>query len=135
MKESKKVMVFGTFDIFHPGHFNFLEQAKSYGDYLIVVIARDVNVLKIKGSLPKFKESIRKKSVASFKIVDKTVFGDKIKSFKVIERNNPDIVCLGYDQDLDGSLEQEIKERFTKIKVFTLKPYHPNKFKTSKIIK
>ena len=33
----KKVIVFGSFDYIHPGHLNFFEQAKSYGDYLIVV--------------------------------------------------------------------------------------------------
>jgi len=39
--KKKKVMVFGTFDIFHPGHRSFLNQAKKYGNYLIVVVARD----------------------------------------------------------------------------------------------
>jgi len=29
----KKVMVFGTFDIFHSGHINFLEQARQEGDF------------------------------------------------------------------------------------------------------
>ena len=45
----KKVILFGTFDIFHKGHKNFLEQAQEFGDYLIVVIARDKTVKKIKG--------------------------------------------------------------------------------------
>ncbi|HLC71304.1 MAG TPA: adenylyltransferase/cytidyltransferase family protein, partial [Candidatus Nanoarchaeia archaeon] len=37
----KTVMCFGTFDILHPGHLHYLQQAKKYGDYLMVVIARD----------------------------------------------------------------------------------------------
>ena len=41
-------MAFGTFDLLHPGHEHFLKQAKRYGD-LIVVIARDNTVLKVKG--------------------------------------------------------------------------------------
>ncbi|HEY4500387.1 MAG TPA: adenylyltransferase/cytidyltransferase family protein, partial [Candidatus Paceibacterota bacterium] len=45
----KRVMVFGTFDILHPGHLYFLRAAKKLGDYLIVSLARDVNVRKIKG--------------------------------------------------------------------------------------
>ena len=44
----KKVMVFGTFDIFHKGHENFLKQAKKLGDCLTVVVARDETVLKFK---------------------------------------------------------------------------------------
>ena len=48
----KKVMIFGTFDKFHPGHINFLKQSEQYGDYLIVVVARDITVKKLKGKMP-----------------------------------------------------------------------------------
>ena len=41
-------MLFGTFDGLHEGHFDLFRQAKKYGDYLVVVVARDVNVKKIK---------------------------------------------------------------------------------------
>ena len=42
----KKVMTFGSFDVLHKGHEHYLKEAKSYGDYLIVVVARDENILK-----------------------------------------------------------------------------------------
>src|SRR3989344_5438626 len=38
----KTVMVFGTFDILHVGHLDFFKQARKLGDYLLVVVARDV---------------------------------------------------------------------------------------------
>jgi len=54
-----KIMLFGTFDIFHEGHRDFLRQAREYGDYLIVVIARDETVKNVKGKLPRNNESVR----------------------------------------------------------------------------
>ena len=45
----KKVMCAGTFDIVHKGHIYFLEQAKKFGDYLVVVVARDSTSEKNKG--------------------------------------------------------------------------------------
>lgn len=44
----KKVMAFGTFDLFHPGHQYYLSEASKSGDELIVVIARDLRVEHIK---------------------------------------------------------------------------------------
>lgn len=63
------VLIFGTFDIFHKGHINFIKQARACGDSnstskstaLIAVIARDKTVLEIKGKLPKNNENKRKK--------------------------------------------------------------------------
>ena len=37
----KKVLAHGTFDVIHYGHITYLEKAKSYGDYLIVMITSD----------------------------------------------------------------------------------------------
>ncbi|MHA1679090.1 MAG: adenylyltransferase/cytidyltransferase family protein, partial [Promethearchaeota archaeon] len=51
-ENNKKVLCFGTFDILHPGHVSFLKQARKYGNYLVVVVARDENVKKIKGKYP-----------------------------------------------------------------------------------
>src|SRR3989338_7442094 len=49
---------FGTFDLLHPGHINFLNQAKKF-DQLIIVIGRDRTVKQIKGKLPKHTEKQR----------------------------------------------------------------------------
>lgn len=37
----KRVITYGTFDLLHYGHINILKRAKSFGDYLIVVLSTD----------------------------------------------------------------------------------------------
>ena len=43
-----KVMAVGVFDLLHAGHLHYVEQAKSLGDELIVVVAHDDTVRKQK---------------------------------------------------------------------------------------
>ena len=52
-------MAFGSFDILHKGHESYLKEAKGYGDYLVVVVARDENILRFKGRKPKHDENYR----------------------------------------------------------------------------
>ncbi len=67
MKE-KKVMTFGTFDLLHKGHVYFLKQASKYGK-LVVVVARDKNVLKVKGKKPINSERKRLQNIKKIKFV------------------------------------------------------------------
>ena len=134
----KKVLVFGTFDLLHPGHINFLEQAravadkgncngqaKNQGDFLIVVVARDENVKKLKGMYPTEDEKTRKKKLEAQDTVDEVIMGYKNykKRMDIIKEINPNIICLGYDQD--------VKLPGGKYDVIKLKPYQPEKYKSS----
>lgn len=94
----KKVMVFGTFDGLHEGHFYLFREAKKHGDYLTVIIARDETVEKVKGRLPQKPEKQRLKEVSEVSQVDKAVLGDLDDKYKVIKKFKPDIIVLGYDQ-------------------------------------
>ena len=127
-------MIFGTFDIFHKGHENFLKQAKQYGDYLIVIIARDKTVLKIKGKLPRNNERKRLKVIGESKLADKAVLGSLSDKYKVIEKFKPNVICLGYDQvAFTEKLEEKLRELgLNKTKIIKLKSYKPKKYKSSK---
>ena len=120
----KKVMVFGTFDILHKGHLNFFSQARKYGK-LVVVVAKDKTVLEVKGKKPRNNE---KKRLAKVKKHSRAILGMIKDKYKVIEKEKPDIICLGYDQK---SFIKGLKK--FKIKIVKLKPYMAHKYKSSKL--
>lgn len=133
----KKVMVFGTFDIFHKGHMDFFRQAREYGEYLIVVVARDKNVLKAKGKLPQNDENSRKKTIFESNLADNVVLGDLNDQYKVIKEYRPEVICLGYDQKLSmEELKKKLKEyNLEKTLIASLKSFHPEIYKSSKLRK
>lgn len=136
MKKRKKIFLAGTFDILHPGHVKLFEWIKKkFRGKLIVAIARDENVKKMKGKKPVFSEKERKKILGSIKFVDKVILGDKNDFFKPILREKPDIIILGYDQ---WAGEEEVKEKLKdmgiKAKVIRAPAFSPGKWKSSKIL-
>lgn len=127
-----KVMVFGTFDILHPGHLAFLEQAKRLGDHLVVSVSRDKNTKKFKGYFPVFKENERLKLVRSLDVVDKAVLGSKTDYLKHVLKEKPDIIALGYDQRAYAKeLLADVKAGKLKVKVVRLRPYKSKRYKSS----
>ncbi|NQU77954.1 adenylyltransferase/cytidyltransferase family protein [Candidatus Falkowbacteria bacterium] len=130
----KKVLCFGTFDILHPGHTYFLKQAKKYGDFLVVVIARDLTVKKVRDRMARNDEKIRKREVLELKIADQVILGDKNNYYKVLDKVRPDVICLGYDQNIfTDKLKQELKARELDPKVVRIKSFKPEKYKSSKL--
>jgi FAD synthetase len=93
----RKVMAGGTFSIIHPGHVLFLEKARSLGDFLVVVVASDSTVLRNKGSLLATAED-RKRMLEGVRFVDRAVIGEEDDFFRVVEKERPDTIALGYDQ-------------------------------------
>jgi len=136
-KEHSKVMVFGSFDVLHPGHLHFFREAKKLGDYLIVVVGRDKTVKEVKGNEPLYSEEDRLACVNALRIVDKAVLGYVDNQFMVLDEFKPDIICLGYDQKsfITERLEEEIRERGLIIRIVRLMPYKEHRFKSSKMKK
>lgn len=123
-------MLFGTFDILHKGHLNLFEQAKKFGDQLIIVIARNKTVKKVKSKLPKYdeKERLAKVKEKIKHLNAKVILGQIRNKQKIIEKHQPDIICLGYDQI---SFTDKLRE--LKIPIKKLKPYKEHKYKSSKL--
>lgn len=115
-----KVVATGTFDIIHPGHIRFLEEAKKLGDELIVIVAREKNVRhKPKPIIP---EEQRVRVVSALKPVDKAILGDENDIFKPIMEIKPDIIVLGHDQHFDEEeLEKELRKRGLNAKVVRIR--------------
>ncbi|MFO0781065.1 MAG: adenylyltransferase/cytidyltransferase family protein [Candidatus Gracilibacteria bacterium] len=128
----KKVMAFGTFDLFHAGHENYLKQAKELGDQLIVIIARDETVKKIKGHEPAQNENERLKNVRMSGIADKVVLGYKGDKYKVLKKFRPDVLALGYDQFVfTQRLEKTLIDLKMNADIIRLQPYFPQIYKSS----
>ncbi|MBL7057607.1 FAD synthase [Candidatus Woesearchaeota archaeon] len=131
-----KVMVFGSFDLFHKGHEDYFRQAKSFGDYLIAVVSRNENLKRFKGQEPMYSEEERLNSVSENKYVNRARLGHKGDILQVIIDEKPDIICLGYDQKIDEEeLETELKKRNLKPKIVRLEAYKPEIYKSSKLKK
>lgn len=127
----KKVMVFGVFDLLHPGHVNFLRQAKKLGSELVVSIARDVNVKKVKGRFPVQNERVRLAAVRKLKFIDKAILGALRNPLPHIKKEKPDVIALGYDQKSYINMG-ELKKI---AKVVRLKSYKPQVYKSALVRK
>lgn len=125
----KKVMVAGTFDIVHPGHLHFFEQAKRYGDHLSVVVAHDDRSQK----RLKFNQQERCWALDVLSMVDTVVKGnDTSDIFSILQMVEPHIICLGYDQKInEEDLVKYIEKNGLDIKVVRCKAHLPELFKSS----
>jgi len=138
LKSRLRVMAFGTFDVLHKGHADFFRQARAlaggYGlpPFLIVSVARDKNVARIKGQPPLHDERQRLKSVQTNPLVDRAVLGGTGDHVPHIARERPDIIVLGYDQrNYIRGLAAALEKRGLSPKIVRLKPFQPHKYKSS----
>ena len=118
-----RVMATGVFDILHLGHIRYLEEAKSFGDELVVVVAHDETVKKRKHT-PIMPQEMRRKIVESLKCVDKAVNGKEGDMLDIVKEIRPDIIALGYDQRFDEKkLGEQLKKEGLDIKIVRCSHY------------
>ena len=109
----KRVVATGVFDLLHPGHIHFLRAARELGDELVVIVANDATVRRMKRE-PVMPAAVRAEMVAALKPVDQAVVGrDGNMLDIVVEEIKPHIIVLGYDQELfePKALEAKLAER------------------------
>lgn len=121
----KTVLASGVFDLLHYGHIRFLEEAKNAGGSdarLVVIVARDETVKKLKGSDPIIPEDQRRAVVEALRVVDKALLGfEDLDLDRVIQQIKPDIIAVGHDQEAITNQVIKIKKaRELDIEIFTV---------------
>lgn len=99
-KQQEKIIATtsGCFDILHSGHVQYLEQAKSKCDVLIVLLNSDKSVKALKGDeRPIVPENERAFVIAGLESVDFVCIFDDLTPCSVIERLQPNLVVKGGD--------------------------------------
>ncbi len=100
LRVAGKTVVFtnGCFDLLHPGHVRYLQEARHLGDVLIVALNSDCAVRELKGATrPILKEGERAEVMAALECVDYVVIFDDVSPQETIATLLPDILVKGGD--------------------------------------
>jgi FAD synthetase len=136
----KTVLATGVFDLLHIGHLRFLEESKKKGGpraKLVVVVARDKTVFRRKGNGPVVPEDQRRELVSALRVVDRAILGrEEFDLLGILKEVNPDIVCVGYDQDeIRAAVKRVIVKEGLPIRVIRVRRFGPVGFNSSSQLK
>lgn len=129
----EKILVSGKFELIHPGHLHYFKEAGklSENSELVVLVARDKNI----DHEPLLNEKERTEVLESLEMVDRTILGFEERSFKkVIEKERPDIVALGYDQNIEEELKRIMEKENLNLEIKKISAYKPERYSTSKLV-
>ncbi len=120
IKNVKRVMVAGTFEIIHPGHLEYLKKAWNMG-YVIAVVSSDENAERAKKRKIIIPQQQRAEVLASLYYVHDVVLGRPGNIFDIFHSVKPDIVLLGPNQGVSESVvREEAKKRGVEVEVIRL---------------
>ncbi|HYB63054.1 MAG TPA: adenylyltransferase/cytidyltransferase family protein [Thermoplasmata archaeon] len=129
-----RVMATGVFDLLHPGHLYFLEEARKLGDELVVVVARDQTARRLKHEtyVP---EHVRREMVEALKPVDRAVLGSTTDIYETVVRERPKVIALGYDQVWnEEEVARECARRGVPVKVVRIGALRHDELATRRIV-
>ncbi len=93
----KKVITYGTFDLFHVGHLNILKRAKALGDYLIVAVSSDTFNAQ-KGKKAYHSDQDRMAILKAIKYVDEVILEESWdQKIKDVQEHDVDVFVMGDD--------------------------------------
>ncbi len=108
----KIVFTNGCFDILHAGHVKYLEEARSYGDILVVGVNSDISVKKLKGEKrPINTQEDRSYILSALDAVDYVVIFDEDTPYELIKKIQPDILVKGGDYKDKQVVGSDIADR------------------------
>jgi len=110
LRQAHRRVVFtnGCFDLLHPGHVRYLQQARALGDALIIALNSDRSVRELKGpSRPILDENERAEVMAALGCVDYVTIFDDPTPRRVISRLLPDVLVKGGDWSLETIVGRE----------------------------
>ncbi len=94
----KKIITFGTFDVFHVGHLRILERARAYGDELVVGVSTDRLNIEKKGRAPVYDQHERIEIIAALRCVDATFLEDSLElKREYVLNQNANVLVMGND--------------------------------------
>ncbi len=137
-----RVFVAGTFDGLHYGHIFLLRSARRQGlqlarrlgregVQLVVVIARDDSVRRIKSRAPHHTQRERRQMVAALRLVDEAFVGHRDRFIASVRRVRPDLIVLGYDQS--AGWEERLRAAGITVPVVRCPHYRGHRLKSSMI--
>jgi D-glycero-beta-D-manno-heptose 1-phosphate adenylyltransferase len=101
----------GVFDLLHPGHLRYLQQARHQGDVLIVGVNSDRSVRANKGERrPITPEAERAEIIAALACVDAVVVFDEDTPHVIIAALQPDVLVKGADWAEDAIVGRDVVE-------------------------
>ena len=112
-KDGKKIVFTnGCFDILHVGHLRYLEEAKMFGDILVIGLNSDASVKRLKGDKrPIVPEYERAEMLLGLKCVDYVVIFEEDTPVELLGEVKPDVHVKGGDYTKERLPEAEIVER------------------------
>ena len=114
LHQQNKTVVFtnGVFDILHPGHVEYLAEARTFGDVLILGLNSDSSVKRIKGnSRPIVAEQDRIKILSALEMIDYICLFSEDTPQTLIEQLIPDVLVKGGDYKIEEIVGREVVEK------------------------
>jgi D-glycero-beta-D-manno-heptose 1-phosphate adenylyltransferase len=109
LKNKKVVFTNGCFDILHRGHVEYLAQAASTGDVLVIGLNSDSSVRSIKGeNRPVQDEYARAILLASLSFVSAVILFNEDTPYELIKKVNPDVLVKGSDYKAEDIVGYDI---------------------------